>query len=122
MSSDVGVNLATLKRLLTGEPRGFTRQQLAQRLNVDDRQARDLIAELVTLAALPIIADRTNGEARYRIAQAHEWDAVNSECNEMLKRAISIHRRAKGLRAAYQVMHSTGDLFLKDIPDLEAVA
>ena len=114
-------HLATLKRLLTGEPRGFTRQQLAARLGVDDRQARDLIAELVTLAALPVIADRANGEARYRIAQAHEWDAVNSECNEMLKRAISIHRRAKGLRAAYQVMHSTGDLFLKDIPaDLEA--
>ena len=115
-------NLATLKRLLLGTTEGFTRQQLAQRLNVDDRQARDLIAELVTLAALPVIADRANGEARYRIAQAHEWDAVNSECNEMLKRAISIHRRAKGLRAAYQVMHSTGDLFLKDIPaDLEVV-
>ena len=115
-------HLATLKRLLMGSREGFTRAQLASRLGVDDRQARDLIAELVTLAALPIIADRTNGEARYRIAQAHEWNAVNQECDEMLKRAISIHRRAKGLRAAYQVMHSTGDLFLKTIPDLEAVA
>ena len=119
--NETSANLATLKRLLMGSKEGFTRQQLAQRLNVDDRQARDLIAELVTLAALPVIADRQHGEARYRIAQAHEHDLVNRECEEDLKRAISLHRKAKGRRAAYQVMHSTGDLFLKEVPELEAV-
>jgi hypothetical protein len=117
-------HLATLKRLLTGEPKGFTRAQLANRLGVDDRQARDLVAEIVTLGIAPVVADRSaGGEARYRIAQAHEHHLVNEQCDEDYKRAVSLHQKARGRRSAFQKMHSAGDLFLKEIPaDLEAVA
>ena len=116
-------HLATLKRLLMGSREGFTRAQLASRLGVDDRQARDLVAEIVTLGIAPVIADRQHGgEARYRIALAHEHHLVNEQCDEDYKRAVSLHQKARGRRAAFQKMHSAGDLFLREVPDLEAVA
>jgi hypothetical protein len=114
--------LAMLTRLLEGEPRGFGRDELAKRLRVSDREARLLISELTTLGALPIVCTRDGGEGRYRIAQPHEWDAVNAECSEDASRAISLHNRAKGRRKAFEKRYSTGDLFLRAVPELEATA
>jgi hypothetical protein len=114
--------LALLTRLLEGNRDGLTRDQLAQRLNTNDREARLLISELTTLAFAPIICDRTTGEGRYRIAQAHEWDAINAECGEDASRAIKLHARATGRRRAFEKRYSAGDLFLRAIPDLEETA
>jgi len=114
--------LLALTRLLEANREGFTRDQLADRLRVSDREARLLISELTTLGVLPIVCTRDGGEGRYRIAQPHEWDAINNECAEDASRAISLHNRAKGRRKAFERRYSTGDLFLKQIDPLDAVA
>ena len=114
--------LQRLTRLLEGNRDGLTRDQLAQRLGVGDREARLLISELTTLALAPIICDRTKGEGRYRIAGPDEFHAINAECAEDAARALALHHRAKGRRRAYEKRYSAGDLFLKVIPDLEDVA
>ena len=114
--------LQRLTRLLEGAPEGYTRDQLSDRLGVDDRTARLLISEVATLGLLPVVCDRSTGEGRYRIAQPHEWDAVNSECAEDASRAIKLHNRANGRRRAFTKRYSAGDLFLKAIAPLEEVA
>ena len=114
--------LARLTRLLEGNRDGLTRDQLAARLDIHEREARLLISELTTLGIAPIVCDRSTGEGRYRIAQAHEWDAINAECAEDASRAIKLHNRATGRRRAFTKRYSAGDLFLRAIPDLEDVA
>ena len=114
--------LARLTRLLEGSRDGFTRDQLSDRLGVTDREARLLISELTTLGIIPIVCTRDGGEGRYRIAQAHEWDAINAECAEDASRAIKLHNRATGRRRAFTKRYSAGDLFLKSVPPLEEVA
>ena len=114
--------LARLTRLLEGEPKGFTRFDLSHRLGLADREVRLLISEVTTLGLLPVICDRDGAAGRYRIAQAHEWDAVNQECAEDASRAIALHNRATGRRRAFTKRYSAGDLFLKSVPPLEDVA
>ena len=114
--------LQRLTRLLEGSRDGFTRDQLSDRLGVDDRTARLLISEVATLGLLPVVCDRSSGEGRYRIAQAHEWDAINAECAEDASRAIKLHARATGRRRAFTKRYSAGDLFLREVPALEDVA
>ena len=114
--------LQRLTRLLEGSREGFTRDQLSDRLGVTDREARLLVSELTTLGVLPIVCDRDAGEGRYRIAQAHEFHAVNQECAEDASRAIKLHNRATGRRRAFTKRYSAGDLFLRAIPDLEETA
>jgi hypothetical protein len=110
-----------LLRALAGHARGFTREELAARLGLSDRRMRDLIEDVVATGAEPIICDRTGGAGRYRIARSDEWDAVNRECAEDLARAVSMHRKAKGRRLAFQRKYTAGDLFLASVPDeLEA--
>ena len=111
-----------LIRMLEGNPEGFTRYTLAERLNLTDRQARLLISELTTSATLPIICDRDDlGDGLYRIAQAHEHDRVNRECGEDASRAITLHARAKGRRLAFERRYQAGSLFLDPVPELEAI-
>ena len=131
--------LQRLTRLLEGNRDGFTRDQLSDRLGVTDREARLLISELTTLGVherearlliselttlgiAPVVCDRATGEGRYRIAQAHEWDAINAECAEDASRAIKLHQRATGRRRAFTKRYSAGDLFLREVPPLEDVA
>ena len=114
--------LQRLTRLLEGEPRGYTRGQLADRLGVDDREMRDLVTEANRLGLLPILSPKRGIREHYRIAQAHEWDAVNAACEEDAKRGRKLHGRAAGRRSAWAKRYSAGDLFLKAIPPLEDVA
>ena len=110
-----------LEQLLRGERNGFTRAQLAARLNLADRAVRKLIEEAVTESSWPILADRAGGgEAHYRIARAHEWDAVNRANAEDTTRAISLNQKARGRLRAFQRRYSAGGLFLDAIPDLES--
>lgn len=115
-----------LGRLLLGNPEGITRQQGVRRLGLDgkdpDRKLRDLVADIVAAAWLPIVNDRgdtNNREGRYRIARSDEVDAVNREAAEIQARAMSLHARGKGLRDAFQAHHHAGSLFLPEAPDLE---
>jgi len=108
-----------LEQLLKGTPEGLSRDQIAARLNLTDRQVRQLIEDAVASGALPIVADRTAGsDARYRIARMDEIDLINAEHHETLSRALSLHRRAKGLLDAFQTFHQGGNLFMPATPEL----
>ena len=108
-----------LDRLMRGEKRGFTRAELAHRLRIPDRAVRQLIEDQVASGTLPIVADRTaGGEARYRLAGKDEIDLVNAEHHELLSRAFSLHRRAKGLLIAWEHAHNTGNLFSPATPEM----
>jgi hypothetical protein len=97
---------------LKGSPRGLTRVELSHRLALGDRTVRALIEDLVSAGILPVIADRTGGgEARYRIARVDEPDLVHREREELESRALSLHKRSKGLLTAYQTFHGAGELF-----------
>jgi hypothetical protein len=99
--------------LLRGTPKGYTREELQHRLRLGDRAIRQLVEDLVAFGHLPIVADRTaGGEARYRIAGRDEIDLVNTEHHELQARALSLHRRAKGLLNAWQAYHQGGALFM----------
>ena len=113
--------LARLTQLLEGSRDGYTRDQLADRLNVDDREMRNLVTEANRLGLLPILSPKRGVREHYRIAQAHEWDAVNDACEEDAKRGRKLHGRAAGRRSAWAKRYSAGDLFLKAIPDLEPI-
>jgi predicted ArsR family transcriptional regulator len=104
---------------LKGNPRGMTRTELAYRLRLGDRTVRQLIEDLVAGGHLPIVADRTDGgEARYRIAGRDEIDLVATEHHELVSRALSLHRRAKGLLNGWQSYHQGGALFMPATEDL----
>lgn len=108
-----------LDRLMRGNPRGLTRTELAYRLRVPDRAVRQLIEDAVASGKLPIVADRTNGgDARYRLAGRDEIDLVNAEHGELLSRALSLHRRAKGLLTAWEHTHNAGSLFSAATPEM----
>lgn len=112
-----------LERLLQGNSRGLTRAQLVDRLRMTDRAVRKLIEDTVAESAWPIIADRTGGgEARYRIARADEWDAINRANAEDAERAKSLFRKAHGRRHAFLARYPNGALFLDPVPDLEDAA
>jgi predicted ArsR family transcriptional regulator len=107
-----------LIQALRGEPGGFTRTELAHRLRLPDRAVRKLIEEVVAEGEWPVLADRTaGGEARYRIAQAHEYDAVNAANREDKARAISLHQKARGRYQAFARRYQTGSLFLEPVSD-----
>ena len=106
-----------LDRLVRGAPKGYTRQELAHRLRIPDRQVRQLIEDAVASAALPIVADRTGGgEARYRLAGRDEIELVNTEVAEHHARAASSRRRAEGLRRGFMTFWETGSLFMHQAP------
>ena len=108
-----------LRTLLKGNPNGLTRAELAYRLHQPDRAVRQLIEDTVAAGELPIVADRTNGgEARYRIAGKDEIDLITNEHHELTSRALSLHRRAKGLLLAWETHHATGNLFSPPTPEL----
>jgi len=105
-----------LIQALRGNPAGLTRTELEYRLKMPDRAVRKLIEEVVAEGEWPVLADRTNGgEARYRIAQAHEYDAVNAANREDRARAISLHQKARGRYQAFARRYQTGSLFLEPI-------
>ena len=113
-----------LARVLVGNPEGVTRQEGARRLGVSDRAFRQLVEDAVSSGWLPIVADRGRegvSEAHYRIAKPHEADLVDQEAQQHYGRAVSLHKRARGLTQAFQATHAAGSLFLSNIPDLEAV-
>ncbi len=113
----------TLAMRLQGTTDGYTRSQIASLLGVSDRAARQLIEDLVSWGALPLLCDRGESgreEGRYRIAKQHEVERVNRELNELTSRGLSALRRAKGLRIAYQHAHNAGDMFLADVPEVPA--
>jgi hypothetical protein len=106
-----------LTQALKGNPEGFTRTELAYRLNMPDRAVRKLIEETVAEGEWPIIADRTaGGEAKYRIARAHEHDLINQQNREDTARAISLHQKARGRRLAFERRYQAGGLFLDAVP------
>jgi hypothetical protein len=108
-----------LERLIKGSPRGLTRAELAYRLNQPDRAIRQLIEDAVASGRLPIVCDRTSGgEGRYRLAKMDEIDLVNAEHTELHKRAVSLHRRSKGLLTAFQTYYQGGSLFMADAGEL----
>lgn len=115
----LGERHTALARLLLGRDEGVTRQQGARALGVSDRIFRQLVEDVITSRWLPVLADRANGEAHYRIARAHEAQRAADEAAELQARALSLHRRAKGLTEAFRAHHSAGALFLPDVPDLE---
>ena len=97
---------------LKGNPRGYTRVELSHRLGLGDRTVRAIIEDVVAAGIAPIIADRSNGgEARYRIARVDEPDVIHREREELESRALSLHKRSRGLLTAYQTFHGTGGLF-----------
>ena len=109
----------TLLTLLKSHRYGLTRAELAQRLRLSDRAVRALVEDLVAGGHVPVIADRTAGtDARYRIARSDEIDLVNAYHHETLSRAMSLHRRAKGLLDAFQSWHQGGNLFTPATPEM----
>ena len=108
-----------LDRLMRGEKRGFTRAELAHRLRIPDRAVRQLIEDMVSSGTLPIVPDRrAGGEARYRFAGRDEIDLVTSYHGELISRALSLHRHAKGLLIAWEHAHNTGNLFTPQTPEM----
>ena len=108
-----------LRVLLLGNPRGLTRAQLTHRLNQPDRAVRQLIEDVVARGELPVVADRTQGgEAHYRIAGRDEIELVTNEHRELVNRALSMHKRAKGLLLAWESHHASGNLFSPVTPEL----
>jgi hypothetical protein len=105
--------------LLKGNRQGYTRSELAYRLRVPDRKVRQLVEDAIVQHGLPLVADRSaGGEARYRLARSDEIDLVNAEHGELLSRALSLHRRAKGLLTAWEHTHNTGNLFTPVTPEM----
>lgn len=116
-------NAETAARLLRGRREGLTRRELADRLESDDRAARQAVEDLISSGFLPIVCDRGESgreEGRYRIAGPDEVERVNRELQELTSRGLSALRRAKGLRTAYQEQHQAGALFLADVPEVPA--
>jgi len=112
---------ATLRAWLKNNERGYTREQLANVLHVDDRQVRRMIEVAVASGELPIICDRDGGgEGRYRIAGADEVDRVRREHDELVDRARATLARARGLIRAHEGYHGGGMLFAPATPDWEA--
>jgi len=107
-----------LERLIRGNRAGFTRAELANRLHQPDRAVRQLIEDTVASGRLPIVCDRASGEGRYRIAGRDEIDLVTIEHSELQSRALSLHRRAKGLLNAWQAYHQGGALFVPATEEL----
>jgi hypothetical protein len=104
---------------LKGNPKGLTREELQHRLRLGDRAVRQLVEDLVAFGHLPIVADRTaGGEARYRIAGRDEIELVTTEHHELQSRALSLHRRARGLLTAWQAYHQGGALFVPATEEL----
>ena len=104
-----------LIQALRGNPAGLTRTELEYRLKMPDRAVRKLIEEVVAEGDWPIICPTEAGERRYRIAQAHEYDAVNAANREDRARAISLHQKARGRYQAFARRYQTGSLFLEPI-------
>ena len=116
---DLPLDHKALARQLRGNPRGLTRTELAHRLRLGDRAVRQLIEDLVAGGHLPIVADRTDGgEARYRIAGVNDIEAVTTEHHELQSRALSLHKRARGLLNAWQAYHQGGGLFMPATKEL----
>lgn len=117
-----GNDAQRLGMMLKGTPEGLTREQVAARLNVSDRAARQAIEDVVATGELPIICDRGDSgreEGRYRIAGPGEVQAVNQEIREHRNRAMSALRRAKGLHTAFLAQNHGAALFL-DSPEVDA--
>lgn len=107
-----------LEQLLKGNPHGFTRDQLAERLGLPDRAMRKLIEEAVANSAWPILPPTVTGGV-YRLAQPHEYDLVNQANAEDRARAMSSLVKARGRLLAFQRRYQAGGLFLHPVPDLE---
>lgn len=110
-----------LEQLLRGNPDGFTRDQLAQRLGLPDRAMRKLIEEAVADSDWPILPPTVTGGV-YRLAQPHEYELVNQANREDRARAISSLTKARGRHLAFQRRYSSGALFLDPVPTLEEAA
>ena len=108
-----------LTQLLRGSTFGFTRDELAQRLGMNDRAMRDLIETTVAESDYPILPPTVTGGV-YRIAQPHEHHLVNLANEQDTRRAKSLHRKAKGRRLAFERRYHAGSLFLDSVPELEA--
>ena len=108
-----------LIQLLRGNTYGYTRDELAARLGMNDRAMRDLIETTVAESDYPILPPTVTGGV-YRIAQAHEYDLVNHANEQDTRRARSLHRKAAGRRRAFERRYQTGGLFLDPAPELEA--
>ena len=111
---------ASLRAWLTGNPRGYTREQLANVLHENDRTVRSMIEDAVTSGELPIVCYRDGGAGRYRIAGADEVDLVRREHDELVARGRASFARARGLLRAHEGYHHTGTLFAPTTPDEEA--
>ena len=109
-----------LTQLLRGATPGYTRDELARRLHMNDRAMRDLIEETVAESDWPILPPTVTGGV-YRIAQPHEHDLVNQANEQDTRRAKSLHRKAAGRRRAFERRYQAGGLFLDPVPELEAV-
>jgi len=108
-----------LERLIRGTPRGLTRVELAHRLHQPDRAVRQLIEDAVASGRLPIVCDRSaGGEGRYRLAKMDEIELVNAESDELYKRAVSLHKRHRGLLTAFQTFYQGGGLFVSEAREL----
>ena len=108
-----------LERLIRGNPRGLTRVELSHRLHLGDRTIRELIETAVADGRLPIVCDRTSGgEGRYRLAKMDEIELVNAESDELYKRAVSLHKRHRGLLTAFQTFYQGGGLFVSEAREL----
>lgn len=105
-----------LEQLLRGNPDGFTRDQLAQRLALTDRAMRKLIEEAVAESDWPILPPTVTGGV-YRLARADEHDLVNQANAEDTSRAISLHKKARGRQRAFERRYQAGSLFLTYVPD-----
>ncbi len=105
-----------LERLLRGYPEGLTRARLADRLGLDDRAARKVIEAATATGQLPIVSDTAAGAGRrYRLAAAGEHEAINRQCAEDVKRALSLLRKARGRRLAHERMYGAS-MFLDAVP------
>jgi len=105
-----------LTQLLRGNPDGYSRDELAARLGLSDRSMRDLIEDAVAESDYPILPPTVTGGV-YRLAQPHEHELVNQANQQDTKRAISLHRKARGRQQAFERRYQAGALFLERVPD-----
>lgn len=117
--ADLDQRHETVARVLIGRPEGITRDQATYLTGLSDRAFRQCVEDILTSGWLPVIPDRSDGgEAHYRIAPIDDVDLVNAASLEDYRRAVSLHKRARGRVQAFQRMFQAGSLFVDDVPDL----
>ena len=84
-----------LKGLHRGKDNAIHYKCLALTLNVNEREVRSIIADLITLQHIPIA---TSQEGYWWIDSKDEYDIAHGE---LLSRIKKLSKRAKGLRLGY---------------------